>query len=69
MSKTNNQKTQVKSGPAYRIFSVSKEGEKANWFEIGAAWKHADGKGINLQFKALPLSGAEIVLREPKPKD
>lgn len=52
--------------PAYRIYSVTKEGEKSNWFEIGAAWKHGDGKGYGLQFKALPLPGAEIVLREPK---
>jgi hypothetical protein len=63
MSKT---KT-TNAGPAYRIYSVTKEGEKATWFEIGAAWKHKDGKGYGLQFKALPLPGAEIVLREPKP--
>lgn len=63
MSKTNTTKT----GPAYRIYSVTKEGEKSNWFEIGAAWKHNDGKGYGLQFRALPLPGAEIVLREPKP--
>ena len=41
MSKT---KT-TKAGPAFRIYSVTKEGEKSNWFEIGAAWKHGDGKG------------------------
>jgi hypothetical protein len=50
--------------PAYRIFSVTKE---AVWQEIGAAWKHKDGKGLNLQFKALPLPTGEIVLREPLP--
>jgi uncharacterized protein (DUF736 family) len=56
----------TKSAPTYRIYSVTKEGDKANWFEIGAAWKHGDGKGFGLQFKALPLPGAEVVLREPK---
>ena len=55
--------------PAYRIFSVTKaEGKEAVWQEIGAAWKHKDGKGLNLQFKALALPEGEIVLREPKPK-
>ncbi|MEI9990189.1 MAG: hypothetical protein WDM86_09135 [Rhizomicrobium sp.] len=61
-------KPQEKKLPAYRIYSVTKNGEdKSNWFEIGAAWKHGDGKGFGLQFRALPLPGAEIVLREPKP--
>lgn len=62
MSKTNTKKT----GPAFRIYSVTKDGEKSNWFEIGAAWAHGDGKGYGLQFKAMPLPGAEVVLREPK---
>lgn len=65
MSKT---KVETKAAPAYRIFCVTKEDEKSVWQEIGAAWKHKDGKGLNLQFKALPLPDGEIVLREPKPK-
>ncbi len=65
MSKTNKKKT----GPAFRIYSVTKEGDKTNWFEIGAAWAHGDGKGFGLQLKALPVAGAELVLREPKPKE
>ena len=61
--------TKTKALPAYRIYSVSeKEGAKSSWFEIGAAWAHADGEGFGLQFGALPLPGAEIVLRKPKPK-
>ena len=57
----------AKKLPAYRIFAVSKgEADKSVWQEIGAAWKNKDGKGFNLQFKALPLPEAEIVLREPK---
>ena len=63
-------KTETKMPPAYRIFSVIEaEGEKAIWHELGAAWKHKDGKGFNLQFKALPLPGAQVVLREPKQAD
>jgi hypothetical protein len=58
-----------KTFPAYRVYSVSRNGDKkAVWQEIGAAWKHKDGKGFNLQFNALPLEGAQIVLREPSAK-
>jgi hypothetical protein len=60
---------ETKTLPAYRIYSVSRNGEKkATWQEIGAAWKHKDGKGFNLQFNALPLEGAQVVLREPSAK-
>ena len=65
MSKT----TEAKALPAYRIYSVSRNGDKkAVWQEIGAAWKHKDGKGLNLNFSARPLEGAQIVLREPTAK-
>ncbi|MEI9990186.1 MAG: hypothetical protein WDM86_09120 [Rhizomicrobium sp.] len=62
-------KPEDKKLPSYRIFSVTKDGEKSVWCEIGAAWKHKDGKGFNLQFKARPLPDGEIVLREPKPAE
>ncbi len=59
----------AKTVPAYRIYSVAKNGDdKSTWQEIGAAWKHKDGKGLNLQFNARPLEGAEIVLRVPSAK-
>ena len=59
----------AKTVPAYRIYSVAKNGDdKSTWQEIGAAWKHKDGKGLNLQFTARPLEGAEIVLRVPTAK-
>jgi len=58
----------AKTLPAYRIYSVITKGEKPVWQEIGAAWKHKDGKGLGLQFKALPLPGAEVVLRVPTAK-
>ena len=58
----------TKALPAYRIYSVITKGEKPVWQEIGAAWKHKDGKGLGLQFKALPLPGAEVVLRVPTAK-
>lgn len=62
-------KTETRQLPAYRIFAVTKlEGGNSFWAEIGAAWENKDRKGFNLQFKAQPLPGAEIVLREPKTK-
>ena len=56
--------------PAYRIFSVTKrEGDKKPvWTEIGAAWSHKDGRGLNLIYTACPLGEAKIVLRAPKAK-
>ncbi len=61
--------TETKTLPAYRIYSVSRNGDKkAVWQEIGAAWTHKDGKGLNLNFTARPLEGAQIVLREPTAK-
>jgi hypothetical protein len=63
----------TKPAPTHRIYSVSKNGDKTSWTEIGAAWPHKDKQGFNLTFTARPLEGAEIVLRvakkaEAKPK-
>ena len=49
--------------PTHRIYSVSKDGKKTVWQEIGAAWPNKDGKGFSLKFTARALEGAEIVLR------
>ncbi len=70
MSKTKTApETAIKPLPAYRIYSVLNDGsDKAIWQEIGGAWQNRDGQGLNLYFKARPLEGAQIVLREPKPK-
>jgi hypothetical protein len=54
----------TKARPTHRIYSVSKNGdEKPFWTELGAAWPHKDGKGLNLSFTARTLEGAQIVLR------
>ena len=39
-----------------------RNGQKANWTRVGAAWPHADGKGFNLQLDAVPLDG-RVALR------
>ena len=56
--------------PTHRVFTVEKRGEGKDdyWTEIGAAFAHKDGKGFNIQLRALPLDG-KLVLRVPEPKD
>ena len=62
-------KQNEKTLPSHRVYSVSKNGEKTTWTEIGAAWPNKDGNGFNLTFTALALPGAQIVLRVPKVKE
>jgi len=54
--------------PSHRLFTVSGEGESANWTQIGAAWPNKDAKGFNLICRAMPLTGL-IVMREVPEKD
>lgn len=61
MSKTTNT-------PSHRVYAVTKNGKQSYWNAIGAAWPHSDGEGFNLKLDYLPLNGAEIVIRKPKPK-
>jgi len=54
------------SMPIYQAYTVIKrEGQDDWWCNIGAAFSHADGNGLNLMLQALPLDG-KIVLRPPK---
>ena len=66
MTNTENTKT----APSHFIYSVMKtDKDKAIWTKIGAAWPNKDGRGFNLRYDALPLPGAEVVLREPKAQE
>jgi hypothetical protein len=52
--------------PSYRTYAVEddvKEGAKAAWTEIGAAWPHKDGKGYSVRLRALPVNN-HIELRD-----
>jgi hypothetical protein len=54
------------SMPIYQAYTVIKrDGQDDWWCNIGAAFSHADGNGLNLMLQALPLDG-KIVLRPPK---
>jgi hypothetical protein len=48
----------------------SEGAEQANWIRLGTAFAHKDGKGFNVELKAMPVSG-KLVIREyePKPRD
>ena len=51
--------------PSHRAYSViRREGQDDFWLNIGLAFPHKDGKGLNIILQAFPLDG-KIVLREP----
>jgi hypothetical protein len=57
--------------PAYRAYSVIKrQGADDFWLQIGAAFTHQSGDGMNVILQALPLPDndgvCKIVLRPPK---
>jgi len=56
------------NSPSHRVYAVEKSGKKSFWRPIGAVWAHEDGEGFNLKLDYLPLNGAELVIRKPKPK-
>jgi hypothetical protein len=37
--------------------------EKANWTKIGVGFAHKDGNGLNVELKALPVSGKLVIRR------
>jgi hypothetical protein len=53
---------------AYSVISpVSGRGRNAKpfWHRIGAAWKHREGEGFNIELQSLPIDG-RITLLVPK---
>jgi len=52
--------------PTHKVYAVTKNGERSFWQDIGAAWEHGDGDGMNIKLDYMPLNGAEIVIRKPK---
>ena len=54
--------------PIYQAYTVIKrEGQDDYWLNVGAAFSHQDGNGLNVILQAMPLNG-KIVLRPPKDK-
>jgi hypothetical protein len=55
--------------PTHRVYAVRKTGgDTSHWAEIGAAWGNKDGKGFNLRLNLMPVSEADIVIREIEAK-
>lgn len=51
--------------PSHRAYTViRREGQDDFWLNIGLAFQHADGRGLNIMLQAMPFDG-KIVLREP----
>lgn len=58
-----------KKRPDFNAYHVKKYGgDKSSWTQIGAAWKHADGSGINIMLDCVPVDG-RITLRAPSKDD
>ena len=58
----------VNGSDRYDVLVVEKyedhEGaEKANWTRIGVAFPHKDGNGLNVELKAIPVSGKLVIRR------
>jgi hypothetical protein len=55
--------------PPYIAYSVreGKGDNKSRWTEIGVAFPHKDGKGFDILYDAVPLSG-KITLRANEEK-
>ena len=51
-----------------RYFKKQDGAADSSWSNIGVAFLHNDGKGLDVVLDALPVSG-RIVLRIPKPKE
>ena len=57
------------AAPTHRAYSViRREGQDDYWLNIGLAFPHKDGKGLNIVLQALPLDG-KIVCREVTEED
>jgi len=68
MSNENSSKSKG-NNPSHIAYQVrDREGQKAFFTRIGAAWPNADGKGFNIQLDAVPLDG-RITLRIPEEKE
>jgi hypothetical protein len=54
--------------PVFVAYSVrERKGKKARFTEIGVAFPHKDGKGFDILYDAIPLSG-RITLRAQEAK-
>ncbi len=64
--RTNDKRSDNGNGrkPEYVAYVIQRgrSDEKGYWREVGAAWNHEDGEGVNVKLFAIPPDG-ELVLR------
>lgn len=54
--------------PLFRVYTLCpRENDKPYWLNIGVAFPHKDGKGMNLVLQALPLDD-KLIVREFDPE-
>ena len=54
--------------PSHIAYSIrQREGKESKWTEIGVAFPHKDGKGYDILFDVVPLSG-RLTIRVQEPK-
>lgn len=54
--------------PSHTAYSIrEREGKDSKWTEIGVAFPHKDGKGFDILFDVVPLSG-RITIRVQEQK-
>ena len=54
--------------PSHIAYSIrQREGKDSKWTEIGVAFPHKDGKGYDILFDVVPLSG-RLTIRVQEPK-
>ena len=57
--------------PMYRVYTVVRRGRNDTfWLNVGVAFYHRDGQGLNVILQALPLDGRLVLRRydEEPPK-
>jgi len=67
------QSAQAQESNRYGVFVVEtftdKTGqEQTRWIRVGIAFPHKDGKGLNVECKAIPVDG-KLVIRLHEPQD
>lgn len=70
MSQDTNTETAAKATrkPSHTAYSIrEREGKDSKWTEIGVAFPHKDGKGFDILFDVVPLSG-RITIRVQEQK-
>jgi hypothetical protein len=61
-----NQKQQTQGINRYGVFVVENftdknDHEQSRWTRIGVAFAHKDGKGLNVECKAVPVDGKFVI--------